>query len=541
MWKPQRLATLGAWSFALLAAIAAPVRAADLVLDQNHPLLNLVVAPEWNRFQVIHDLVTNPDKLPTQEILDLTSVAPLKHLFSASPVASASLAFVLLKREGKTIEPATTARTRPNVLVLSVPGLRGDRVGGDAAERAAAPRLQRLAREGASFEKALAVAPWSPPSLVSLLTSLYPSFHKVETYEGRRGARLAASETTLATLLKTGGYRTAALLADPRFAPRLGWERGFDTFHATTATAATQIQNATLWLEWHEFQTQRGLNDAPTFLLLQLLDLGAPFTAPEAYVRVVAGSEATLPPLDAPPTHGTAAERLLYDAEVRMVDDQIGLLCDALVRLGRWGDTLLVVTAEHGYSLGERGAAATGLNLHDEYLHVPLLLSLPSKIASEQQKSVMVSLLDIAPTILDFAGVDPPASMQGRSLRSLLSTLEASASGEIAQQLLFAELGPLEGTWAQNLRSKSVRSNRHKLIVERDAQGTRQSRGYRLASDPNEGDDVYVELAQDPDFQHLEKSLRAFARAGATYTGSMPPPTPDAAQLERLRALGYGD
>lgn len=540
MWKPRRLAILGVWSVSLLVAVA-PVRATELVIDQNHPLLSLVVAPEWSRFQLIHDLVSNPNKVPTQEITDLTSVAPLKHLFAASPVATAALEFILLKREGRTIEPAASPRTRPNLLVLSVPGLRGDRVSGDAAERAVAPRLQRLAREGASFDKTLAVAPWSPPSLVSLLTSLYPSFHKVETYDGKRGPRLAPAEATLAGLLKAAGYRTAALLADPRLAPRLGWERGFDTFQAVTATAASQIQSATLWLEWHEYLTQRGLNDTPTFLFLQLLELGAPFTAPEAYVRTVAGADATLPPLDAPPTHGSAAERLLYDAEVRMVDDQIGLLCDALVRLNRWGDTLLVVTAEHGYSLGERGAAATGLNLHDEYLHVPLLLSLPSKIAAEQQKSLMVSLLDVAPTLLDFAGVERPASLQGQSLRPLLSTLEASASGEIAQQLLFAELGPLEGEWTQSVRGKTVRSNRHKLIVERDAQGTRQSRGYRLATDPNEGDDVYIELAQDPDFQHLEKALRAFTRAGATYAGSMPPPTPDAALLERLRALGYGD
>lgn len=524
-----------AWIFASVAW----GQDSGLTLTQDNPLMRLVAAADWQRFGVIHEMVTDPSKMPTEEIRNLTAQSPFKHLFKGSKVSAAALEFILLKRDGRSVDAATTPRSRPNVVLVSISGLRGDRVSGSAASQLVAPRLDRLAREGVSFRKALAPAPWSPPSQVSLLTSLYPSYHGVEWYQGKDGPRLAANEPRLAVSLEQAGYRTAAMWADPAYRLRLGWERGFDTYEILRANAAVLVQRAMLWLEWQEFLTVRGLSDEPTFLMLQLADLGAPFTAPEAYVRAVAGAAAEVPSLDGEPIHGSAHERLLYDAEVRFVDDQIGLLCDALVRLGRWGDTLFVATSDHGYSLGERGAAATGLNLHDEFLHVPLVFSLPTQLAAEQQSSIVVTLLDVMPTVLDFVGVERPGSLQGRTLRPLMSTLTTPATGEVAQQVIFAELGPLEGEWAQPLRGKTIRTNRYKLIFERDAKGQRTKKIYRVIQDPGEGNDVYIEVTTDPDVANLERTLRGFARAGALYSSETPPPTPDVALLERLRSLGY--
>lgn len=286
----------------------------------------------------------------------------------------------------------------PNVLLVTLSSARADRVGAYGDDQADTPNLDRLAGQGAVFLRAYTSAPATLPALASIHSGLYPPSHGLRL-DG--DGAMPQALPTLAEQLRDAGYHTVAVSGSALTEPVWGLDQGFDRYLAPS----------TAGLDPTVLDAQGSLDDAqvvsaalellegtagPTFAWVHLDDARAPHEAPEP-----CRSEHPRQP---------------YVAELACADAALGRLVEGWDRL--FPDSVVVVTADHGVSLGEGGEPGHGLLLHDATLRVPLIVrargeaSLPSDDAERDP----VSLVDIAPTVLELVGLDPPASLPGRSL-----------------------------------------------------------------------------------------------------------------------------
>jgi choline-sulfatase len=301
--------------------------------------------------------------------------------------------------------PAPPAKPQaPNVLLVTIDTFRADRVGIGAA-----PAIDRLAASGLRFTSARATVPLTLPSHASIHTGLLPPAHGVR----ENGAPLADAHQTLARMLKAAGYDTAAFVGAFVLDRRFGLAAGFDTYddqiprdpNATERLEAERpasavVDRAIAWLDRRARPaTAAGPTPpappAPFFLWLHLYDPHAPYEPPPEY---------------------RARAQTPYDGEIAYADAQLARLLDALSARGQMDRTLVVVAGDHGEGLGDHGERTHGMLLYDSTLRVPLVVVAPGVAAGTRDDAV--SLTDIAPTILQAAGVAAPEAMKGRDLLS---------------------------------------------------------------------------------------------------------------------------
>jgi arylsulfatase A-like enzyme/tetratricopeptide (TPR) repeat protein len=291
----------------------------------------------------------------------------------------------------------------PNLLLVTLDTTRADRLGCYGVARAETPHLDRLAREGALFEQAIAVAPLTLPSHVSLLTGRYPPAHHVRL---NGEFRASEEETLLAEHLAVRGYATAAAVGAFVVSAEFGLGQGFATFDEPAGDPFRESGARGLVLREIAERPAAEVTDAA----LRLLDNGLPepfflwlhYFDPHGDYR---------PP---PPFADRFADRP-YDGEIAYVDSQLGRVLDALERDGRLDRTLVAVTADHGESLGEHGELTHGLFVYDATLRVPLLLRLPGQVRAGLRSERVVSGVDLAPTLLELLGQPPLAGIDGVS------------------------------------------------------------------------------------------------------------------------------
>src|SRR5574341_469715 len=296
---------------------------------------------------------------------------------------------------------ASLAAPPPNIILITLEATRADRMGFLGSRDGLTPNLDRLAREGIIFANAYAQSPSTAPSHATLLTGTYPQFHRVTV----AGDSLDAAPPYLPDLLRARGYRTAAFVGSLRLDPQSGFapgfDRGFDAYDAgyrlpqasegryptAERRAAEVVARATSWLG-------RGPR-APFFLWVHLNDPHAPYEAP-------------------PPFAARQASR--YDGEVAYTDSALAKLLAALRARKLYDDALILVAADHGESLGAHGEDTHGIFLYDETLHVPVVLKLPKNQMAGRRVGARVRLVDVAPSLLEAAGLPVPPAMQGQSL-----------------------------------------------------------------------------------------------------------------------------
>ncbi len=396
--------------------------------------------------------------------------------------------------------PAPPDLRGANVLLVTIDTLRADRVGVYGSSAGLTPGLDALANRGVRFTQVWSHAPMTLPSHASILTGLLPTHHGVRN---NSAFRLGPEPTTLAERFRASGYRTGAFVGAFVLDARFGLNRGFDeyddrydtaaahaSFHFVERPADRVLQAATTWI------SSPASGDArPWFAWVHLFDPHAPYQAPSAFT----------------------SDRAPYDAEVAWTDSALGSALNDLGRLGQMDRTLLVVTADHGESLGDHGETTHGLFAYEATMRVPLIVSAPG--LEPREVSSPTGHIDIAPTILDLVGVTPPMPLDGRSRRAAI--LGASSDvGPIYFEALDANLtrgwAPLTG----------LILGRWKYI------DLPEPELYDLDADPSERTNL---VARE---RHSVEELQARLRASST-----PPPTAtrslDAATTARLQSLGY--
>ena len=509
-----------------------------------------LASPDPGKRFVAIETLTSSKNPQTAKLMERThELKPLDEAMKRSAIARAAVDFVRLELAGGTVEAQAAAPERSSAILISIDTLRADHLGCYGHERDVSPTIDRLAASGALFVNDLSTSSWTLPAHMSMLTSLYPSFHKMEK-GGRLGSvRLDDSETTLAELLQPAGWATAGIVAHPFLSGKWGFDAGFDVYRRYTTQAEAQTDRAILWLEWHQFQVNRGLREPQFFLFLHYLDPHETYNPPPPYAtKFFPDYEGSFTPRDKfvtlfsgepfPNDDDFRYAVSLYDGEINYTDAQLGRFFAKLAALGRTDSTLIVLTSDHGEELKDHGSMGHKSSLYQEQARVPLILSHPKAIAPGRRITASVSAVDIMPTILDVLGQPPLVKAQGVSLLPYLQAEPAGAK-QLASRNLFTEMGPLGVQWEGSSHQKAIRNERYKLIVNYD-QPSKQL--FDWIDDPLEKTDVYEARKNTTEVRDLEAQLDGFIRNGSAYNAAFREKNQieiDEKTRQRLRALGY--
>ncbi|MCY2961720.1 MAG: sulfatase [Planctomycetota bacterium] len=326
------------------------------------------------------------------------------------------------------------APPRWNVVVLTLDTTRADFLGCYGRPGDPTPVLDALAREGTRFDRAIATASVTPVSHASILSGLDNQEHGVRVLAGMCGYKLKPEVPTLATILQSQGYATAAVHSAFPVSAYYGFDHGFDVFESFEGVIQ-KSQAGTM--SWPLTKLQRRSDETTRMVIDELAHLDQPFFL---WVHYWDPHDTVLlppPELTAGLPHTAdgqlAASRELYGAEVSYVDSQIGRLFETLKASGEWEHTLVVVVADHGEGLGDHDWQFHRI-LYQEQIRVPLLVRVPG-LASTPSVAATVSTTDIAPTVLDYLGVRAPRAMSGRTLRPLLEGRADAPRSAFADQI----------------------------------------------------------------------------------------------------------
>jgi len=326
-----------------------------------------------------------------------------------------------------------------NVLLISIDTLRADHLGCYGYDRETSPAIDALASQSVLFEKAYSTSYHTADSHMSIFTSLYPSVHGVRNSKGKTGQVLSTAVSTLPEILQANGYATAGFHGGGNVSGFYGFARGFDSYKRTD-----EVADATAWIQ--------EATDRPYFLFVHTYHVHDPYTpqppydslfAPDYEGPISADREALLGRTEnesfnelrdvfwnqIEPSNGEDIEHLkaLYDGQIREIDGRIGELVSAALEADE--RTLVILMSDHGEEFQEHGRFLHD-QLYEELLRVPLILRLPSGRSGRVE--ARISLIDLAPTLLDLLGIDAPAQFQGSSLLPVME-------GEEDRPLIYGE------------------------------------------------------------------------------------------------------
>ncbi len=304
----------------------------------------------------------------------------------------------------------STNVAKRSVLVLMLDTLRADHLGAYGYKRDTSPVLDQFARDNVKFSYAVTAAPWTPPSVASMFTGVYPATHGWMPPNRRdevkqMAVKLDSNLTTLAETFKANGFSTAAVSPNPWITEEFGYQQGFDTFTFSARAPAEEIVR--LGTAKIDELAEQGKS---FFVYLHFLDPHDPYNPPDKYKTAFTGDvpDRTYSPKE-------LGRMNLYDGEIQYMDAQIGALFSHLKEQGLYDDLTIIVVADHGEQFMEHGQHGHGHQLFNEEVHVPLFVKSP-KTEAARVVDVTASTVDIFPTALDAAGIEVPAGLPGVSL-----------------------------------------------------------------------------------------------------------------------------
>jgi len=467
------------------------------------------------------------------------------------------------------------------IVVISLDTTRPDHLSAYGYDQDTTPTLAKLAREGALFTNARSTSSWTLPAHMSLFTGLPPGLHDVVI----DFQSLDRSRRTLGEIFHQAGFRTAGVYSAPYVHGKYGFDRGMEFYERGTLEpmvfdlppAQQKLQLGAREKLGHQevtsqLVTDRGLAlldrmaDRPRSLLfLHYFDAHYDYMAPpriaerfidRTYTGEVTGKTAAtvafaLP--EQPPAPDVAQLEGYYDAELAWIDENLRRLIERQEQRGELEHTLVVVTADHGEAFFEHGRYGHRYDLHDEVLRVPLIVWAPGRVPAGRVIEDPVSLTDVLPTLMDYAGLPPDLALDGRSLKPLID------GGRLPPRPVTAALSffPPPPPRGHYLLHEAIVAEGMKLIRQvevpwsPDAQqvidappepGTETFVVYDLATDPGETHDLVG--TGDPRVQPLIDAFVAERERQRDRLASFKPqgsgaPLSDIPLWESMRAMGY--
>lgn len=372
-----------------------------------------------------------------------------------------------------------------NVVFIVANSLRADHLGCYGYTLNTSPNIDKFAKDGILFEKAIGQSYWTLPSLVSILTSKFVSAHNINS----RNMKLQGDKITLAEILNTYEYNTAAFTCGLDTAVVYGLNKGFDIYNVYSGekpvgSFSDIIPQAVNWLNINK--------DKELFLFLHSYDAHPPYCAScednnftSAYKGIFVNSQLSYGELKRINGHmfyqGNSSVSLSYkdiqyiieryDNRIRCFDSSFGFFINELKRLNLYDKTIIVLCADHGEELGERGTFDRfgNQNLYQEVIHVPLIIKYPLARQKNKRAMSLVQLIDVMPTILELLNIPIAHGMQGSSLVSLMK----SDKNVSIHKDVFSEAGRQK--WAM------IRDDEWKLLYSSE-----KTELYNINQDPQE-------------------------------------------------------
>ncbi len=447
------------------------------------------------------------------------------------------------------------ADPRPSFLLVVLDTVRADAVSALGSEPGVTPAFDALARAGLLYAHAYAEAPWTVPSHASLFSGLGVEHHGVGA---ARRVVLPEAVETLAERLAAEGYETVGLSENPLVSAPFGLSQGFERYAVRSGedlvaeswdsgTAGFVMSNLETW-------TRRRRPGRPFFLFVNLMDAHEPYAVREANPFLPEGADAgaarrlrqsTARICDAiPPPPELALLRGLYLGDVAAADRKLAAIRTRLAERGLAERLVTIVTSDHGEHLGEDRLLDHQFSVHNVLLHVPLVVhgvagAAPARIEAP------VSLLDLAPSLLAWAGAEPAAELSGRPL-------PVAEPAQPARPLLAVYGGEKPGDWPEAVRVYPGEKREHcgpgdrvfgdmatltryplKLVWYRH----HAPRLFDLSWDPRERSDL---AAQRPEVrERLASELRERLETSGVFEADPAEPAAPPEAVERLRSLGY--
>lgn len=439
----------------------------------------------------------------------------------------------------------------PNVILIVLDAVRADHLSCYGYHRNTCPNIDNLAKKGVLFESAFSTAEWSYPSHASLFTGKYPSYHKTLG----KDIRLHKENTTIAEILSWNGYLTLGLSGNNLLSPTNGFAKGFQKYivfdipHEIGSIFRFIKQSpkdlARTLMYGFDGYTYRNIEKIkgfikdrktrePFFLFTNIYNCHAPYNPPRPFKKHFCNSlrrprlqimellsgmtrfrhlGEKIPGFDVRKLnliaesygqHSFMAKELQvseeewevvkswYDGEILYLDYHIGELVEFLQHEGILGNTLLIITSDHGENFGEHGLASHQFCLYDNLIHVPLIMVFPDAIPRGKRISNIVSHIDVFPTILDLLNINNyRRAIQGKSLFPFKDRkIHDFVCGECGESVT-SRMGTLLSDFRPKLRAydkgyKCLRTELHKYIISADG----REELYDVKKDPSEKADL---------------------------------------------------
>ena len=453
----------------------------------------------------------------------------------------------------------------PNVILITLDTTRADHLTPYGYKRDTTPFLAKLASEGVLFENAFAVSSWTLPSHSSIFTGKLPSVHGA-TYQH---LWLDSSEDCLAEILKRKGYQTAAFVSGPFLLAAFNVTQGFEYYddqldplsgiqRLMFVKVIRRFYQKPLWwvdgqrnaievnqqlFKWFDHNSKR----KPFFAFINYFDPHDPYLPPAAYSKMYRTSPSRMNgriegiysdrstgeriAKDGKPLREDDYEALkaLYDGEIRFMDDQLSKLFDYLRQNSLLSNTLVVITSDHGESIGEHKILDHGHALYEEQIRVPLLMIGPN-IPKGKRISGIIRNIDILPTLMEYLKLTSPSDIQGKSFLSNLA--DVPHDGRIYVGEIFQDPNTRVKRFQRDLKGRRDRAS--KLLWA----SNHRHEFYDLLSDPAENHDLYQ--TREKDFNLISTELFNYLKPFPKKDRRKKPEM-DEESLESLKATGYFD
>ena len=455
-------------------------------------------------------------------------------------------------------EPQPQDDRRP-VIFISIDSLRADHctpygyTPEFASNESTTPFMQRLANEGALFENCSAAAPWTLPSHVSMLSGMHPIEHGVRA----RRYRMSNDLELVSSRFQNAGYETGGFYSAPFLHGVWGFARGFDSYepaldylqgndaaHAMVRRGSREIQKfheladgdretaphvvekAVSWL------AEGDRYEDPFFLFLHFWDPHYDFHPPTEYAArfhpdyqgPIDGSGFN----DAEATYSAddmAHYRALYDAEIRYTDDHLARLFAQLEKWGIGDDVIIAIVSDHGDEFGEHGQRGHHKTLYEEVMRVPMVIRAHGLIPAGTRVGQSVANYDLAPTLLDLAGLGEWPGRSGLSMAPVWADKD-NPGHEVVMDLLHP---------GRRLDVRGYRLGMQKALWDT---GARTFATYDLNLDPGELNPTWVQNPKESPTGAAAMSVFQKAHANPGQAAEMQESTE---MTDILGELGYTD
>ena len=349
---------------------------------------------------------------------------------------------------------------RPNIFLILIDTLRADHLGCYGYKRSTSPNIDRLAKEGVLFKKAISTTPWTDPTVLALFTGLYPSdVWEVKPHREVIHDVLPAGVDTLSEILHANGYFTIAASDHPGInAGRFG--QGFDIFVNLSYTGRPFIS----FRDTPADDVLKQLNQ-----LLRWHSGSGLFT----YIHLMYPHEPYLPTSPYDDYFGRGAFRIvsknrkavinMYDGEIKLADDVVGGFIEDIRRLKLYDDSIVVIMSDHGEGFWEHGLFEHGNSLYNELLHVPLIFHAPGRLPQGRTITGLVRTVDVLPTILELVGINQNRDYRGISLLQLIEGNENSNRSAYSE---FPHSRIIKGKAIQSIAEKLIDSRTEGYMLE---------------------------------------------------------------------------